>query len=332
MGIIKDLQDRIKGHGLRIVFAEGYSQRVLSAAIRHQELGYIHPIVLGQPDVITVQAKEIGKNIGDLEIIDINNYPEIDKLVEDYVKRRNGKEDEETARKMLQNPNYFGTMLIYEGLADGMISGAVGSTADTIRPALKLIKTAPESKLVSGAMIMVGPENQEYVFADIAVNIMPTPEDLVYIAHDAAKFAEMFGIDPKVAMLSFSTKGSASSPEQQKMVEATKLAHKMYPRLPVDGELQFDAAVVPVIGARKAQGSKIAGHANVFVFPNLDAGNIGYKIGQHLGHYLALGPILLGLNAPINDLSRGCTEEDVFLTAIVTAAMALEHSLQDKPY
>jgi phosphate acetyltransferase len=212
-------------------------------------------------------------------------------------------------------------MLVYEGKADGMVSGATHSTANTVRPALQIIKTKKGMSRVSGAMIMER-KDEKYIFADCAINIDPDSETLAEIAYQSSKTAEMVGLDPKIAMLSFSTKGSAKGPMVTKVQDATDLVHQKYPDLVCDGELQFDAAVVPRVGEAKAPGSAVAGHANVFIFPELQSGNISYKVAERLGGFSAIGPVLQGLAAPINDLSRGCKTEDVYLLAILTAAQA----------
>lgn len=246
----------------------------------------------------------------------------MDELIEAFVERRNGKVTREDAAKVLLDENYFGTMLVYLKKADGLVSGAAHSTADTVRPALQIIKTKPGIKKTSGVFIMVR-EEEKYVFADCAINIAPDSHDLAEIAVESAKTAQMFGMDPRVAMLSFSTKGSAVSPETTKVSDAVTIAKEMEPTLLVDGEFQFDAAFVPSVAASKAPNSDIKGDANVFVFPSLEAGNIGYKIAQRLGNFEAVGPILQGLNQPVNDLSRGCNAEDVYKLAIITAGQAL---------
>ena len=210
------------------------------------------------------------------------------------------------------------------GLADGLVSGAVHSTGDTVRPALQIIKTKPGVSRTSGAFIMLRGRGQEkYLFADCAININPNAQELAEIAVESAKTAEMFDIEPNVAMLSFSTKGSASSPEQEKVAEATRIAQELAPEYKIDGELQFDAAFVEAVAKQKAPESEVAGKATVFVFPEIQSGNIGYKIAQRFGAFEAVGPILQGLNQPISDLSRGCVEEDVFKTAIITANQTL---------
>lgn len=261
-------------------------------------------------------------NLDGIEILDPKDYAEFDAMVDAFVERRNGKATEEQAREILTDVNYFGTMLVYMGKADGLVSGAAHSTADTVRPALQIIKTREGVSRTSGAFIMLRGQ-ERYLFADCAINPNPDAQVLSEIAVESARTAEMFDIDPKVAMLSFSTKGSASGEQADKVIEATKLAKEQNPDLAIDGELQFDAAFVSAVAQAKAPGSDVAGQAKVFVFPELQAGNIGYKIAQRLGGFEAVGPILQGLNQPISDLSRGCVEEDVYKTAIITANQAL---------
>lgn len=226
---------------------------------------------------------------------------------------------------MLKTVNYFGTMLVYTGKADGLVSGAVFSTGDTVRPALQIIKTRPGVSRTSGAMLMLGQNGEKYMFADIAINITLEPQELAEVAVETAKTARIFDIDPKVAMLSFSTMGSAKHELAERVAEATKIAKELAPDLALDGEMQFDAAIAPEVGAKKAPNSPVAGKANVFIFPDLQAGNIGYKIAQRLGGYEAIGPILQGLNMPISDLSRGSNEEDIYKLSLITAAQALEN-------
>ncbi|MCA0151457.1 phosphate acetyltransferase [Rossellomorea vietnamensis] len=316
------LKDKVKGKELKIVFPEGTDERILTAASRLSADGILTPIVVGNVDEVNAKADQLGVKLDGCDVVDPASFAGMDELVKAFVERRKGKATEEDAKKILLDGNYFGTMLVYTGQAHGLVSGAAHSTADTVRPALQIIKTKEGVRKTSGVFIMVR-EDEKYVFADCAINITPDSQDLAEIAIESAKTADMFDIDPRVAMLSFSTKGSAKSPETEKVVEAVSLAKEKAPELTVDGEFQFDAAFVPSVAAKKAPGADIQGNANVFVFPSLEAGNIGYKIAQRLGNFEAVGPILQGLNAPVNDLSRGCNEEDVYKLALITAAQAL---------
>ncbi|CAN7160574.1 phosphate acetyltransferase [Rossellomorea sp. LjRoot5] len=316
------LTDKVKGKELKIVFPEGTDERILTAASRLSAAGILTPIVVGNVDEVNAKADQLGVKLDGCDVLDPASFAGMDELVKAFVERRKGKATEEDAKKILLDGNYFGTMLVYTGQAHGLVSGAVHSTADTVRPALQIIKTKEGVRKTSGVFIMVR-EDEKYVFADCAINITPDSQDLAEIAIESAKTADMFDIDPRVAMLSFSTKGSAKSPETEKVVEAVSLAKEKAPELTVDGEFQFDAAFVPSVAEKKAPGADIQGDANVFVFPSLEAGNIGYKIAQRLGNFEAVGPILQGLNAPVNDLSRGCNEEDVYKLALITAAQAL---------
>lgn len=316
------LTDKVKGKELKIVFPEGTDERILTAASRLAGDGILTPIVVGNVDEVNAKADQLGVKLDGCDVVDPASFSGMDELVKAFVERRKGKASEEDAKRILLDGNYFGTMLVYTGQAHGLVSGAAHSTADTVRPALQIIKTKEGVRKTSGVFIMVR-EEEKYVFADCAINISPDSQDLAEIAIESAKTAEMFDIDPRVAMLSFSTKGSAKSPETEKVVEAVSVAKEKAPELTVDGEFQFDAAFVPSVAEKKAPGADIQGNANVFVFPSLEAGNIGYKIAQRLGKFEAVGPILQGLNAPVNDLSRGCNEEDVYKLALITAAQAL---------
>jgi phosphate acetyltransferase len=316
------LTDKVKGKELKIVFPEGTDERILAAASRLASDGILTPIVVGNVDEVNAKAEQLGVKLDGCDVVDPASFSGMDELVKAFVERRKGKASEEDAKRILLDGNYFGTMLVYTGKAHGLVSGAAHSTADTVRPALQIIKTKEGVRKTSGVFIMVR-EDEKYVFADCAINISPDSQDLAEIAIESAKTAEMFDIDPRVAMLSFSTKGSAKSPETEKVVEAVSVAKEKAPELTVDGEFQFDAAFVPSVAEKKAPGADIQGNANVFVFPSLEAGNIGYKIAQRLGNFEAVGPILQGLNAPVNDLSRGCNEEDVYKLALITAAQAL---------
>ncbi|MBM4761592.1 phosphate acetyltransferase [Bacillus sp. B15-48] len=316
------LKEKLSGKNKRIVLPEGLDERILKAAGKLAEDRVLVPILVGNQDEIQAKASELGVTLGSVEIYDPHTYENMDELVASFVERRKGKATEEQARQILLDENYFGTMLVHTNRADGLVSGAAHSTADTVRPALQIIKTKAGVSKTSGVFIMVRDE-EKYVFADCAINIAPDSNDLAEIAIESAKTAEMFDIEPRVAMLSFSTKGSAVSPETEKVTAAVKEAQKRAPQLVLDGEFQFDAAFVPSVAEKKAPGSVIKGDANVFVFPSLEAGNIGYKIAQRLGNFDAVGPILQGLNRPVNDLSRGCSDDDVYKLSIITAVQAL---------
>lgn len=311
---IDEVKNTLRGHQKTIVLPEGDDLRIQEAALRLKKDGIIEPIVIGEAPELASQG---------ITVLHPESYPDLDGLVEAFVERRKGKTTESQARELLKQVNYFGTLLVYTGKADGLVSGAAHTTADTVRPALQVIKTKPGIKKTSGAFIMVK-DDTRFVFADCAITIAPDSEDLAEIAIEGAKTATSFGIDPKVALLSFSTKGSAVSPETEKVAKALDIVKEKNPDLAVDGELQFDASLVPAIGEKKAPGSAVAGHANVFVFPSLEAGNIGYKIAERLGGFEAIGPILQGLNQPVNDLSRGCSADDVYKLSYLTAAQSLE--------
>lgn len=321
MGLFEELIAKVRTTPKKIVFPEGNDQRIVKAACRLANDQILKPIILGKQE-------QIEKNAGQklpawVSVIDPTNYPTVKftEMVAAFVARRKGKNTTEQAEKMLRDVNYFGTMLVYLNQADGLVSGAVHPTGDTVRPALQIIKTKPNVSRTSGAFVMVRGQ-ERYLFADCAINIDPNAQQLAEIAVESAKTARMFQIDPKIAMLSFSTKGSAKSPEVDKVVEATKIAQQLAPTEQIDGELQFDAAFVPNVAAKKAPGSNVAGQANVFVFPELQSGNLGYKIAQRLGNFEAIGPILQGLNRPVSDLSRGASEDDVYKVAVITALQA----------
>ncbi|MFZ7946486.1 phosphate acetyltransferase [Neobacillus sp. 19] len=320
--LFEGLKQKVSGRDLRIVFPEGLDERIVRAAGRLAAEKLITPILIGNIEQVQAKAAELGVSLESAEIYDPAAYAGMDELVAAFVERRKGKATEEDARKILLDENYFGTMLVYLKKAHGLVSGAAHSTADTVRPALQIIKTKAGVKKTSGVFIMVR-EDEKYVFADCAINIAPDSNDLAEIAIESAKTAEMFDIEPRIAMLSFSTKGSAKSPETERIVEAVAEAKRRDASLVLDGEFQFDAAFVPSVAKSKAPGSVLQGDANVFIFPSLEAGNIGYKIAQRLGGFEAVGPILQGLNAPVNDLSRGCNEEDVYKLALITAAQGL---------
>ncbi|HGN7933144.1 phosphate acetyltransferase [Streptococcus pyogenes] len=319
------LREKILGKNMKIVFPEGNDERVVRAAARLKFEGLLEPIIFGQSEEVRNLLTKLGFADQDYTIINPNEYADFDKMKEAFVEVRKGKATLEDADKMLRDVNYFGVMLVKMGLADGMVSGAIHSTADTVRPALQIIKTKPGISRTSGVFLMNRENTSErYVFADCAINIDPTAQELAEIAVNTAETAKIFDIDPKIAMLSFSTKGSGKAPQVDKVREATEIATGLNPDLALDGELQFDAAFVPETAAIKAPDSAVAGQANTFVFPDLQSGNIGYKIAQRLGMFDAIGPILQGLNKPVNDLSRGSSAEDIYKLAIITAAQAIE--------
>ncbi len=318
---------KLKASPKTIVFTEGTDPRILEASSRLLASTFLTPILIGHPDDVFAAAEEAGYNVRGAQIIDPNNYERFDEMVDLFCELRKSKGmTPEKAIPMLRKGNYFGTMLVKMGVADSLLGGATYSTADTVRPALQIIKTKPGYKSVSSCFILVrasaSGENEVLAFGDCAINIHPTAEQIAETGIYCAECGRVFGIDPKVAFLSFSTHGSGKDPDVDKMREATRLAQEMAPNLAIDGELQFDAAVSPSVAHTKCPDSKVAGHANVFVFPDINSGNIGYKIAQRLGQFNAYGPILLGLNAPINDLSRGCNGMEVYSMAIITAALA----------
>lgn len=320
------LREKVVGKNMKIVFPEGNDERVVRAAARLKFEGLVEPIILGKPDEVHSILTHLGFKDQEYIIMDPENYADFEQMKAEFVEIRKGKATLEDADKMLRDVNYFGVMLVKMGLADGMVSGAAHSTADTVRPALQIIKTQPGISRTSGVFLMNRENtNERYIFADCAINIDPNAQELAEIAVNTAETAKIFDIDPKIAMLSFSTKGSGKAPQVEKVAEATKIAKELAPQLTLDGELQFDAAFVPETAAIKAPDSNVAGQANTFIFPDLQSGNIGYKIAQRLGMFDAIGPILQGLNKPVNDLSRGSSAEDIYKLGIITAAQAIEN-------
>ena len=319
------LINKLKANPRKIVFTEGTDPRILEASARLLSGTFLTPVLVGNPDEVQKAAEEAGFNIRGAEIMDPENFPEMEKMVSTLVELRKGKMSEEDCRRNLKKGNYFGTMLVKMGYADALLGGATYSTADTVRPALQIIKTKPGSKIVSSCFILVRPsatgENEVLAMGDCAINIKPTEDELVEIALETANTARTFGIDPKIAFLSYSTLGSGKGEDVDKMRNACEKAKAAAPELAIDGELQFDAAVSPSVAHTKCPDSKVAGHANTFIFPDINAGNIGYKIAQRLGSFDAYGPVLQGLNAPINDLSRGCNAQEVYSMAIITAGL-----------
>lgn len=323
MSIFDELKAKIVGHKKVIVLPEGEDERVLSAAVKLNSEGIIKPLVLGDEAQIKETAKDHKLDLTGIEIINPKTDTRKGEFAKQYFELRKGKESEEQASSQVLDPNYFANMLVYNGLADGCVSGAAHSTADTVRPALKIIKTKAGMKRVSGQFIMEKGD-QRYIFSDCAMNIDPDADTLVEIAYQVLQTAKMVGLEPKLAFLSFSTMGSAKGEMVSKVQAAAASFKEKYPEISADGEMQFDAAFVPSVGAKKAPDSNVAGHANVFIFPELQSGNIGYKIAQRLGDFTAIGPVLAGLAKPVNDLSRGCSSQDVYEAAILTAAQSLD--------
>lgn len=317
----------LKKNPKTIVLTEGTDARVLEASSRLLASNFLHPILIGDPEEIYDAAEECGFNIRGSEIINPATYDKMDEMVEQFceIRKDKGVTPEQAKEYLLQN-NYFGTMLVKMGYADSLLGGATYSTADTVRPALQLIKTKPGNSIVSSCFILVRPSatggNEVLAMGDCGIIIKPTEDELVEIAEETMRCARIFGVDPRVAFLSYSTDGSGNGEDVDRMRNAAMKTKRRNPDVPIGGELQFDAAVSPKVSRKKCPESEIAGAANTFIFPDINAGNIGYKIAQRMGNFEAYGPILLGLNSPINDLSRGCTAAEVYSMAIITAALA----------
>ena len=317
-----DLLTKARTADAHIVLPEGDDDRVLTAASELLESDVVKLTILGNPDAVAEREAELGLDLSKAEIIDHLTSPLADEFAADFAELRKKKGVTlEEAKKTMEDISYFATMMVHKGLADGMVSGAAHTTAHTIKPSFQIIKTVPEASVVSSIFLMVM-RGRLWAFGDCAVNPNPTAEQLGEIAVVSAQSAQAFGIDPRVALLSYSTGASGTGPDVDRSVEALAAAQKINPELKVDGPLQFDAACDPVVAAKKAPDSQVAGQANVFIFPDLEAGNIGYKTAQRTGAALAVGPILQGLNKPVNDLSRGATVADIVNTVAVTAIQA----------
>ena len=333
MDLITSIIERAKANKQRIVLPEGTEERTLTAADRAIADGLADLIILGNIDELHALADKLGlKNIDKATLIDPATSPKREEYAQLLFELRKKKGMTiEQAREKVLDPLYYGCLIIKSGEADGQISGALSTTGDTLRPALQIIKCAPGITCVSGAMLMITQtpqfgEDGVLVVGDVAVTPMPDAQQLAQIAVCTAQTAKSVAgfADPRVAMLSFSTKGSAKHEVVDKVLEATKIAKEMAPELKIDGELQADAALVPSVGKKKAPGSDIAGNANVLVFPNLEVGNIGYKLVQRLGNADAIGPILQGIARPVNDLSRGCSVDDIYKMVAITACQAMD--------
>lgn len=331
--MFENLIAKLKAEKRSLVLPEGNDLRIIEGASRLFKEGILNPILIGCPDEIRAKAKEAGFDIDGIEVIDIDNCEEFPQMVEKMVELRRGKMSYEECAQALKKSNYFGTMLVKMGKAYGLLGGATYSTADTVRPALQLVKTRKGANLVSSSFVMVRGE-EILVMGDCAINIdyqdnvdkegnvtLTAAEKLAEVGIETAKTAKTFGIEPKVAFLSFSTKGSAKGPQVELVQNACAKAKELCDEFEFDGEMQFDAAVSETVGQLKFPGSKVAGFANTFIFPEIQSGNIGYKIAQRLGGFAAYGPILQGLKAPINDLSRGCNADEVYWMSIITAAL-----------
>lgn len=329
MSFIDNVLQRAKADVKKIVLPEATDERVLTAARKIADEKIAEVVLVGNTEEVKASAEKFGISIEGICLVD----PMADSKREEYVNafyelRKKKGMTPEKAEVQMKDPVFYGCMMVKQGDADGMVSGAAHSTADTLRPALQIVKTAPGTKLVSAFFLMVVPdcqygENGVFVFADCGLNENPDADAVSEIAISSAKsFVQLTGKQPKVAMLSYSTKGSAKSELTEKMIEATRLTKEKAPDLLVDGELQLDAAIVPSVAASKAPGSDVAGQANVFVFPDLNAGNIGYKLVQRLGKAEAYGPVCQGIARPVNDLSRGCVAEDIVGVVAITAVQA----------
>lgn len=329
MSFIDELKNKAKQDIKTIILTESEDKRVLKAAQKVKEEGFANIILIGNEDEANKLAKENNIDISGIQIINPETSEKFEEYANAFYELRKAKGMTiEKARETLKDNMYFGTMMVKQGDADGLVSGACHSTANTLRPALQILKTAPGTKLVSAFFLMVVPnceygENGIFIFGDSGLVENPTPDELSEIAISSSKsFEQLTGKEAKVAMLSYSTYGSAHSELTEKVIEGTKLLKEKMPNLICDGELQLDAAIIPEIAASKAPGSEVAGQANTLIFPNLDAGNIGYKLVQRLAKAEAYGPLCQGIARPVNDLSRGCNSDDIAGVVAITAVQA----------
>ena len=329
MSFIDEIKKRASKEIKTIILPESEDIRVLKATEQVKKEGYAKIILIGDKEEILKKAEENNIDIADAKIVNPNEHPKYDEFVDIlYNLRKHKGMTEEQAKELVKDPVYFGMLMVKQGEADGLVSGAIHSTSDTLRPALQILKTAPDTKLVSAFFVMVVPdceygENGIFIFGDSGLNEDPNAKSLSEIAISSSKsFKQLVGKEPKVAMLSYSTYGSAKSELTEKVIEATRRVKEKMPDLLVDGELQLDAAIIPEIANSKAPGSPLKGEANVLIFPDLNAGNIGYKLVQRLAKAEAYGPLCQGIAKPVNDLSRGCSAEDIAGVVAITAVQA----------
>lgn len=329
--LMQRFQDKVRGKNKKIVLPEGYEPRTIKAAKQVKSLNLAYPILIGAKDVVLSKAEELGVDVIDIEIIEPTNFDKFDDYVQEFYQLRKHKGvSYDECKQSILDPVYFATMMLHMGDCDGLVAGAEHSTADTVRPALQIIKTIDSRSILSSIFIMVVPdciygENGVFVFGDCAIVPDPDEKQLAYIAISSANTAKkLLDIEPRVAMLSFSTAGSAQHLLVDKVKKATAIVKELAPDLAVDGEMQVDAALVPEVGKKKFPQSAVAGRANVLIFPDLQAGNCGYKLVERLAKASAIGPILQGLKKPVNDLSRGCSVDDIINVITITAVQSLK--------
>ena len=325
MTLLEMFEAKLRKDPKTIVFPEGNDPRILEAASRLLAANFLFPILIGNEAEIYAAAEEAGYNIRGAKIIEPRTYERFDEMVAEFVRLRAHKNmTEEKARVILLHPNYFGCMLVKMGEVDSMLSGATYAAGDTLLPAMQILKKEGEPKTVSSCYVLdranATGESTRIVMADCAVNLDPTADELAEICGDVIQCAKAFGIEPKTAFLSYSTNGSGKGESVDKMHAAAAKAKELYPNELIEGEMQMDAAVSPNVAKLKYPGSKVAGYANTFLFPDVQSGNIGYKIAAHMGNFSVYGPILLGLDKNVNGLSRGCNGQEVYIMAVITAA------------